>query len=138
MARIVRIRWVFVATYLAVSFAIIGLVGSRLGTEIFPTIDTGQFRLRIRAPDGTDIDRTEQVVLKGTDGKSQTVPAGEVMEISWVPVPDLMDKAGQAVLTTVPGDRLALKDLAFEGKALRADSVGSIGQSFPRAVPWAG
>jgi hypothetical protein len=65
----------------------------------------------------------EQVVLKGADGKVQTVPAGEVMEISWAPVPDLMDKPGQAVLTTVPGDRLALKDLAFEGKALRADSV---------------
>ncbi len=35
-----------------------------MGTEIFPTIDTGQLRLRIRAPDGTDIDRTEQIVLK--------------------------------------------------------------------------
>ena len=44
-----------------------GLVGSRLGTEIFPTIDTGQFRLRIRAPDGTDIDRTEQVALKALE-----------------------------------------------------------------------
>jgi hypothetical protein len=65
----------------------------------------------------------EQVVLKGADGKPQTAPAGEVMEISWAPVPDLMDKLGQAVLATVPGDRLALKDLAFEGKALRADSV---------------
>jgi hypothetical protein len=65
----------------------------------------------------------EQVVLKGADGKPQTVPAGEVMEISWAPVPELMDKPGQAVLTTAPGDRLAIKDLAFEGKALRADTV---------------
>ena len=44
--------------------AIIWGLGSRLGTEIFPTIDTGQFRLRIRAPDGTDIDQTEQIALK--------------------------------------------------------------------------
>jgi multidrug efflux pump subunit AcrB len=64
LARIVRFRWLLVATYLVVSAAIIALVGPRLGTEIFPTIDTGQFRLRIRAPDGTDIDRTEQVVLE--------------------------------------------------------------------------
>ena len=42
----------------------------------FPTIDTGQFRLRIRAPDGTDIDRTEQIVLKAleviSDGRERT------------------------------------------------------------------
>ena len=43
------------------------VVGSRLGTEIFPTIDTGQFRLRMRAPDGTDIDRTEQIALKALE-----------------------------------------------------------------------
>jgi multidrug efflux pump subunit AcrB len=53
-----------VAAYLIGAAAIIWGLGSRLGTEIFPTIDTGQFRLRIRAPDGTDIDRTEQIVLK--------------------------------------------------------------------------
>ena len=47
--------------------AIIWGLGSRLGTEIFPTIDTGQFRLRMRAPDGTDIDRTEQIVLKALE-----------------------------------------------------------------------
>lgn len=50
LAKIVHLRWVLVASYLAVSLAIIGLVGSRLGTEIFPTIDTGQFRLRMRRP----------------------------------------------------------------------------------------
>ena len=67
LARIVRFRWGVVAAYLVVSLAIIGGLGSRLGTEIFPTIDTGQFRLRIRAPDGTDIDRTEQIALKALE-----------------------------------------------------------------------
>ena len=67
LARIVRFRWGLVAAYLVVSLAIIWGLGSRLGTEIFPTIDTGQFRLRMRAPDGTDIDRTEQVALKALE-----------------------------------------------------------------------
>ena len=61
---IVRFRWGILAAYLAASCATVVGVGLQLGTEIFPTIDTGQFRLRIRAPDGTDIDQTEQVVLK--------------------------------------------------------------------------
>ena len=64
LARIVRFRWGLLTAYLVVCGAVIWGLGSRLGTEIFPTIDTGQLRLRIRAPDGTDIDRTEQIVLK--------------------------------------------------------------------------
>jgi multidrug efflux pump subunit AcrB len=67
LARAVRFRWGLVAAYLVVSLAIIWGPGSRLGREIFPTIDTGQFRLRMRAPDGTDIDRTEQAVLKALE-----------------------------------------------------------------------
>ena len=53
-------------------------LGSRLGTEIFPTIDTGQFRLRMRAPDGTDIDRTEQIVLKALEVIKETAGADNV------------------------------------------------------------
>ena len=64
LAGIVRFRWGLLIAYLIACTAIILGLGSRLGTEIFPTIDTGQFRLRIRAPDGTDIDQTEQIVLK--------------------------------------------------------------------------
>jgi multidrug efflux pump subunit AcrB len=78
LARIVRFRWGLVAAYLVASFAIIWGLGSRLGTEIFPTIDTGQFRLRMRAPDGTDIDRTEQVALKALEVIKSTAGADNV------------------------------------------------------------
>ena len=64
LTRIVHFRWGLLTAYLVVCGTVIWGLGSRLGTEIFPTIDTGQLRLRIRAPDGTDIDRTEQIVLK--------------------------------------------------------------------------
>ena len=67
-----------VAAYLAVSAAIIWGFGTRLGTEIFPTVDTGQFRLRLRAPDGTHIGRTEQIVLQALDVIRQTVGADNV------------------------------------------------------------
>jgi multidrug efflux pump subunit AcrB len=74
----VRFRWAVVGAYLAAATAIIAGLGSRLGTEIFPTIDSGQFRLRIRAPDGTDIDRTEQIVLKALDVIQAAVEADNV------------------------------------------------------------
>src|SRR5207248_1681988 len=38
------------------------LLAGRLGTELFPRTDTGQFQLRIRAPDGTRLERTEDIV----------------------------------------------------------------------------
>lgn len=60
---VVRLRWAVLGGYLAVSLALIALFGSLLGTEIFPTIDAGEFRLRMRAPDGTHIDQTERYAL---------------------------------------------------------------------------
>ena len=78
LARMVRFRWGLVAAYLVATLAIIWGLGSRLGTEIFPTIDTGQFRLRMRAPDGTDIDRTEQVALKALEVVNSAAGADNV------------------------------------------------------------
>ena len=39
------------------------VVGRRLGTEIFPSVDAGQFQLRLRAPAGTRVESTEQIAL---------------------------------------------------------------------------
>src|SRR6266850_5532929 len=40
----------------------ISLAG-RVGTELFPRVDTGQFQLRVRAPAGTRLEKTEEIVL---------------------------------------------------------------------------
>jgi multidrug efflux pump subunit AcrB len=60
---VVRWRWVVVPTYLAASLAVIFLVGRTLGVEIFPRVDAGRFQLRMRAPDGTRYEKTEQFAL---------------------------------------------------------------------------
>jgi multidrug efflux pump subunit AcrB len=58
---VMPLRWVVVGVYLAVAGLVIWQVGGRLGREIFPTVDTGQFQMRLRAPDGTRIERTEEI-----------------------------------------------------------------------------
>lgn len=58
---ILRLRGVIIPAYLVVSVLIIVGLGSRLGQDIFPAVDAGQFRLRFRAPDGTHIGRTEEI-----------------------------------------------------------------------------
>lgn len=58
---LLRYRRMVLAGYLIVSVAIIVVLGSRLGRDVFPVVDAGQFRLRMRAPDGTHIALTEQL-----------------------------------------------------------------------------
>ena len=57
----VMLRWPLVLVYLAVCGGIVWFVGGRLGTEIFPRTDNGQFAVRLRAPSGTRVDITESI-----------------------------------------------------------------------------
>ena len=60
---IVRWRWLVVPAYLVATVAVVVLGGMTLGLEIFPKVDAGRFQLRLRAPDGTRYEKTEQLTL---------------------------------------------------------------------------
>src|SRR5262249_50801625 len=64
LQRLAPWRTALVVGYLVGAIAVIVLVGSRLGVEIFPQTDAGQLQVRLRAPAGTDIDGTEAIFLK--------------------------------------------------------------------------
>jgi multidrug efflux pump subunit AcrB len=53
--------------YLLFAAAGVFLVSRVLGSDMFPTVDNGQFVLRLRAPTGTRIERTEQIALKALE-----------------------------------------------------------------------
>ncbi|APW59736.1 efflux RND transporter permease subunit [Paludisphaera borealis] len=57
----VRLRWFVVPGYLAAVLVVAYGVGRQLGLEIFPRVDSGRFQLRIKAPAGTRIEKTEQI-----------------------------------------------------------------------------
>lgn len=63
----VKMRWALLALYLAGAILVIGLVGRGVGQEIFPKVDAGQFQLRLRAPTGTRIERTEEITAKALE-----------------------------------------------------------------------
>ncbi len=60
----VRLRWMVVPVYLVVCALILWLVGTRLGTELFPQVDSGEFVLRFRTPPGTNFELTRQAWLR--------------------------------------------------------------------------
>ena len=62
--RAVRFRWPVAAVYLLSTAAILFVAGSRLGTEIFPRSDPGMLQMRLRAPTGTRVERTEVLAQK--------------------------------------------------------------------------
>jgi multidrug efflux pump subunit AcrB len=61
LERIMPLRGAVVVGYVVAAGLVIWLVGRQLGMEIFPSVDTGQFQLRLRAADGTRIERTEEI-----------------------------------------------------------------------------
>ena len=60
-------RYLVTLTYFVVAGAIVVLVGSRLGRELFPRVDAGQFQLRVRPPQGTQYELTRMVAQKTLD-----------------------------------------------------------------------
>jgi multidrug efflux pump subunit AcrB len=62
-----RFRWVVIGAYAAASTLLLVVLWPRLGTEIFPRVDAGQYQIRLRAPAGTRIERTEVLAIKALD-----------------------------------------------------------------------
>jgi multidrug efflux pump subunit AcrB len=60
-----RARWLVIAAYVLLCVPAFFLM-KKIGTELFPRVDTGQFQLRIQAPAGTRLERTVDVV-RGVD-----------------------------------------------------------------------
>jgi len=61
---IVALRWVVVPAYLVGVAVALAWLGTRLGTELFPQIDSGQFVLRFRPPPGTNFEITRMMAQK--------------------------------------------------------------------------
>jgi multidrug efflux pump subunit AcrB len=87
-------RWVLIGAYVVGAGLVIWLVGGSLGREIFPAVDSGQFQLRLRAPDGTRTERTEEIARealavvkdeagRGADGEENV--AGSLGYVGLIP-----------------------------------------------------
>ncbi|MEW5977663.1 MAG: efflux RND transporter permease subunit [Acidobacteriota bacterium] len=59
--RLVRRRWAVCGGYLLLAAGVVVGLGRMLGTDIFPQVDTGLVQMRLRAPTGTRVERTERI-----------------------------------------------------------------------------
>jgi multidrug efflux pump subunit AcrB len=60
----VRLRWLLVPVYLAACALVLWQLGIRVGRELFPQVDSGEFVLRFRPPPGSNFELTRQMAVK--------------------------------------------------------------------------
>ena len=59
---LLRARWPALLAYAAITAGALALVAPRLPVQLFPRDDAGAFQVRVRAPAGTQLERTEDIV----------------------------------------------------------------------------
>jgi multidrug efflux pump subunit AcrB len=83
----IRRRWGVAGAYAIAAAAMLFLLLPAMHLEIFPETNTAQFQLRLRAPTGTRIERTEVLTLKALDAIKQEVgPQNVAIETDFVGV----------------------------------------------------
>src|SRR5262249_10227796 len=85
---VVARRRLVVLSYLVICGLVIVFIGGALGTEIFPSVQAGQFQLRLRAQPGTRIDRTERIALQVLETiKQQVGPENVEISLAFIGTP---------------------------------------------------
>jgi multidrug efflux pump subunit AcrB len=64
---VLKLRWPLAIAYAAGAGLLIYVLFPRMGTEIFPSTQSRQLQVRMRAPTGTRMERTEVMELKAMD-----------------------------------------------------------------------
>lgn len=62
-----KLRWLVVGAYGVAALILLLIFLPKIGVELFPQTDPPQFQVRLRAPTGTRIERTELMALKALD-----------------------------------------------------------------------
>ena len=131
----IRRRGVFVPAFLAVSVAAFLLL-PWLGQDFFPTSDSGQIKIHLRAKTGTRIEETARICDLVEASLRNTIPAAErasIIDNIGVPYSSInLSYSTSAPIGTMDADILVT--LAAEHKAT-ADYVRELRESLPREFP---
>jgi multidrug efflux pump subunit AcrB len=133
-------RWLTVPAYLAGCVLILGAIGLRVGTELFPQIDSGEFVLRFRPPPGSNFELTRQMAIKCLEEIEREAGGPDDIEITMGFVGQVAPNFGinnMALFMRGPDDgqlRIAFR----EGAKIKLDEFReNLRKALPqRVVPW--
>lgn len=81
MERMLPYRRAIVLVYIAGALALAGFLLSIIGQDVLPKVESPQFQVRLRSPDGTRLEKTEKTMLSAI-GVLQQLAGKENIEIS--------------------------------------------------------
>jgi multidrug efflux pump subunit AcrB len=122
------------------AFAVVLVSGAALlpfvGRDFFPTVDTGQFRLHVRAPAGTRIEETEQVFADVEAAIRRLIPQDEIeLVIDNIGQPQPINLAFTDSVTIGPSDGEILVALNPERHQPTAYWLKTLRETLPREFP---
>jgi multidrug efflux pump subunit AcrB len=107
-----------------------------VGRDFFPDVDTGQFRLHVRAPAGTRIEETEQVFANVEATIRRAIPKEQMqLIIDNIGQPQPINLAFTDSVTIGPADGEILVALNPEGHEPTARWMKTLRETLPREYP---
>ena len=82
IAKLMRKKTALITTYLLLTITLIVIGFVVIGKDILPRVNSRQFQLRVKAPDGTRIERTEDYLLKVLDAIAKNAGGEKNIAIS--------------------------------------------------------
>ncbi|HVK09290.1 MAG TPA: efflux RND transporter permease subunit, partial [Gemmataceae bacterium] len=118
-----RTRWLLVPVYLVAAGVLLYGAWLAIGKDIFPQSDTGQFQLRIKAPTGTRIEQTEELVKEALNViKEEVGPENVDITLGYIGVVPSSYPVNSVYLWT-GGPEEAVMRIAFKPRAGRIDKL---------------
>ena len=130
---LIRLRWPILALYILGTGGVLYVVGGGLGTDIFPKADTGLIQMRVRAPSGTRVERSELIVQDILRAVEEAAGEGNVeTSIAFIGVQPSSFPVNLIVLWT-GGPHEAVVRIALKSDA--GISTGEIEEELRRRLP---
>jgi multidrug efflux pump subunit AcrB len=139
LGRLMRLRWAVFGVYLVTAGAVIFLIGRHLGNGIFPNVDTGMFQLRLRAPAGTRVERTEVIAQKALDViRDEAGPGNVAITLGYVGTQPASFPVNTIHLWTSGPQEAALLISLRHGSGVRVEEFKErLRHKLPEAIPGA-
>jgi multidrug efflux pump subunit AcrB len=139
--RLLKVRWLLIPAYVVSSALVLWLVGGQVGREIAPSVDSGQFQLRIRAPAGTRLAVSEALTREALQVIKDAVgPENVDISVAYVGVTAPTYTVNAIYLWTGGTDQAVMRVSLRKGAGLRVAAVqDQLRRELPgKLAPWLG
>jgi multidrug efflux pump subunit AcrB len=137
--KLMSFRSILIPAYVVLAALVLLLIGTQVGREIAPTVDSGQFQLRIRAPSGTRLEVSEPITRKALDVIRETVgPENVEISVAYVGVTAPTYTVNAIYLWTGGTDQAVMRVSLRRDSGLRVAEVKDrLRRELPeKLIPW--